>query len=86
MLSNISKEELAELVKKMKAAASLSKESLTQKRKAPAMITHTLTDQNEETTFGLFFKRKRTTTTPPIEHTHTDGRAPHQEVVIDPVG
>jgi len=34
MLSNINKVELAELIRKMRAAASLPKESLAQKRKA----------------------------------------------------
>jgi len=82
MLSNINKVELTELVRKIRAATSLSKESLTQKRKAPAMITNPPIDLDKETTSGLIFKKKRKTTIPPTEHSHSDGRAPHQEVVI----
>jgi len=66
----------------MRVAASRAKESLTQKRKAPTLITQTLTVQDEETTFGLIFKRKRKVTTPPTEHSHSNGRAPHQDVII----
>jgi len=44
MLPNISKAELAELTRKMRGAASLPKESLTQKKKAPIVITQTPTD------------------------------------------
>jgi len=79
MLSNISK---AELAKKMRATTGMPKESLTQKRKTPAMISQPPTDQDEETTSKLVFKRKRKTTTPPTNHSHSDDRAPHQEVVI----
>ena len=78
----LAKEVLAELAKKMRAAASLPEESLTQKRKSPAMIIYTPTDQDEETTSEIVFKRKRATTTPHTEHSHSDGQAPHQEVII----
>ena len=81
MLSNISKVELAELTRKMRAAASLPKESLAQKRKALAVITQTPTDSDEHTTSGLVFKRKRLATTPSTKHSHSDDRAPHQEVI-----
>jgi len=73
MLSNISKAELPELAKKMRAVASLPKESLKQKRKAPTLTTQTPTEQDEETTSGLVFKRKRKTATPPTKHSHSDG-------------
>jgi len=82
MLSNISKSELAELTRKMRAAASLPKESLTQKRKALVVITHNLIDSDEQTTSRLVFKRKRKVTTPPTENSHSGDRAPHQEVKI----
>jgi len=65
----------------MRAAASLPKESLAQKRKALALIAQTLTDPNEQTISGLVFKRKRKATIPPTEHSHLDDRAPHQEVI-----
>jgi len=79
MLSNINKAELAELTRKMRAVASLPKESLAQKRKPPAVVTQSLNDPDEQNTSGLVFKRK---TAPPTEHSHSDGRAPHQEVII----
>ena len=82
MLSNISKAELAELAKKTRATASLPKESLKQKSITPAMITQPPTDQDEETTFRLVFKRKRKATTHSTKHSHSDGQTPHQEVII----
>jgi len=82
MLSNISKAELAELAKKMRVATSLPNEPLTRKRKAPTLITQTPTDQDEETTSGLVFKRKRKRPTPHTEHYHSDGRAPHQDIIV----
>jgi len=53
MLFNINKAELVELAKKMRAAASMPKKSLKQKRKAPVIITQAPTEQDEDTTFGL---------------------------------
>jgi len=44
------------------------------------LITQTPTKQDEETTFRLVFKRKRKTTIPPTEHSHSDGRASHQDI------
>jgi len=82
MLSNISQTKLVELTRKMRVVASLPKESLAQKRKASAVITQTPTNPDEQTTSGFVFKRKRSATTPPTEHSYSDGRAPHQEVVI----
>jgi len=79
MLSNINKIKLAELTRKMRAAASLPKESLTQEKKA--LVTQTPTDSDEQTTSGLVFKRKRPVTTPSTEHSPSDSRAPHQEVI-----
>jgi len=58
MLSNISKVELAELTRKMRAAASLPKESLVQKRKAHIVVTQTPTDPDEQTTSGSSLKGK----------------------------
>jgi len=82
MLSNNSKAKLAELAKKMRADASRPKESLTQKWKAPTLVTKTPTDKDEETTFGLVFKRKRKVTTTPTEDSHSDGRASHQDIIV----
>jgi len=81
MISNISKVELAELTRKMREAASLHKDSLLQKRKTSAGVAQIQSDQDEHTTSGLVFERKRPETTSPIEHSHSDGRAPHQEVI-----
>jgi len=65
MLSNISKAELAELTRKMRANASLHKDSLPQKRKASVGVVQIQYDKNEHTISGLFFKKKRPETTPP---------------------
>jgi len=59
MLSNISKAELVKLTRKMWAVASLHKDSLLQKRKASAGVTQVQFDQDEQTTSGLVFRRKR---------------------------
>ena len=47
MLSNISKAKLAEMAKKMKAAANMPKDYLTQKKKAPVTITQAPTELDE---------------------------------------
>jgi len=73
MLSNISKAKLAELTRKMRAAASLPKESLSQKRRAPTVVAQIQSNQHEHTTLRLVFERKRPTTTSPTEHSHLDG-------------
>jgi len=80
MLSNISKFELTALTRNMRAATSLHKDFLPQNRKALAGVAQVQSDQDEQTTSNLVFKRKRLET-PPIEHTHLDGRAPNQEVI-----
>jgi len=48
ILTHISKAELAEMAKKMRAAAIMLKDSLTQKQKAPATTTQALTEQDED--------------------------------------
>jgi len=80
MLSNISKAELVEMAKKMRVVANMPNDSLTQKKKAPVTITQASTEQDEKTTSGLAFKRKRKATAPSTEHSHSDNRAPHQDV------
>jgi len=80
MLSNISKSELVELAKKMRVVANMLKKSLKQKRKSPVTITQAPTEQDEKTTFGFVFQRKRKTASPPTKHSHSDGRAPQQDV------
>jgi len=64
MLTHISKVELAEMAKKMRATANMPKDSLTQKKKAQITITQALAKQDEETTSGLVFKIKRKETAP----------------------
>jgi len=81
MLTHISKAELAEMAKKIRTVANMPTDSLTQKKKASVTITQALTEQEEDTTSGLDFKRKRKATAPPTEHSHLDGRGPHQDVV-----
>jgi len=81
MLSNISKAELAELTRKMRVAARLHKDSLSQKRKASFGVAQIQSDQDGHTTLGLVFKWKRVGTTPPTEHSHSNGRAPNQKVI-----
>jgi len=82
MLTHISKAELAEMAKRIRAIANMPKDSLTQKKKASVTITQAPTEQEEDTTLGLAFKRNRKATTPPTEHSHLDGQAPHQDVVL----
>ena len=81
MLSHISKAELADMAKKMWAAATVPKDSLTQKKEASVTITQAPTEQDKETTSTLIFKRKRKASTPSTEHSHSDGRALHPNVV-----
>jgi len=78
MLSKINKKELEEMAKRMRAAAKMLDESLKPK-KVPKIVTETSTEQDEETASGLVFKRKRRATTPPVEHSRSDG---HQDVII----
>jgi len=47
LLSNISKAELAELTRRMRAVASLPKESMPEKRKALVAVAQILYDQDE---------------------------------------
>jgi len=68
MLTHISKVELVEMAKKTRAAAKMPKDSLTRKKKAPVTITQAPTEQDEETTWELVFKRKRKAIAPPTEH------------------
>ncbi|KAK7364686.1 hypothetical protein VNO80_13427 [Phaseolus coccineus] len=80
MLTQISKVELTEMAKQMRAAT-MPKDSLTKKRKAPVTITQTPTEQDKEATSGLVFKRRRRAATPPVEHSYSDGRFLGQVVV-----
>jgi len=73
MLSNIDKAEMAERVRKMKEAASMSNDSFAPKRKAPAEVAPVQSDQDEQTNSGLVFKRKRREATPLPEHSNSDG-------------
>jgi len=59
MLSNIGKAEIAERVRKMRAATSTSKDSLAPKRKAPVEVAPVPSDQDEQTNSNLVFKIKR---------------------------
>jgi len=79
MLSNIGKAEMDEHVRKMKAAASLSKDSFVPKRKAPVEVAP-VQSQDEQTNLDLVFKRKRREAAS-LEQSNSDGRAPHQEVI-----
>jgi len=65
----------------MRAAASMNKDFLFQKRKASTGVAHVQSNQDEQTTSSLVFKRKRLETAPPTEHSHSDGRAPNQEII-----
>jgi len=80
MLSNISKVELVKRAKKMRETT--NKESLLPKKKVLASVVRVQSEKDEHTTLGLFFKRKRLETTPPFEHSHSDGRAPDHNVLI----
>jgi len=68
------------MAKKIRATTNMPKDSLTQKMKDLITITQAPTEQDEETTSGLVFKRKRKATTPPTKHSPSDGRAPNQDV------
>ena len=50
------------MAKKMRVATNMPKDSLTRKKKALVTITQAPTEQNEETTLELVFKRKRKAT------------------------
>jgi len=63
MLSNISKIKLVERAKNTRVV--VKKESLSSKKKAPANAIRVQSEQDEHTTSGLFFKRKRLQTVPP---------------------
>jgi len=82
MLSNISKAEEAELAKKTRTVASMPKESLKKKRKALVTITQAPTEQDEETTSGLVFKRKRKTAFSLLSTLTQMGHAPPQDVIF----
>jgi len=71
---------MVERIRKMRVAASVSKDSMAPKRKAPVEVAPVQYDQDEQTNSGLVFKRKRREAASP-EHSNLDGRAPHQEVV-----
>jgi len=58
----------------------MPKDSLTQKLKAFVTATQTPTDEDEETTSGLVFTRKRKVIVALIEHSHSNGRAPSHHV------
>ena len=73
MLIHISKKELGQMAKRIRATANMPKDSLTQKQKASATTTQAPIEQDEETTSGLVFKRKRKATTAPTEYSHSDG-------------
>jgi len=75
MLSKFKKKELEKMSKRMRVAANVPKDSLTQKLKIVATITKAPTD-DEETTSGLVSTRKRKEIASPTEHSHSDGRAP----------
>jgi len=75
MLSKFSKKELEEMVKRMRAATNVPKDSLNQKLKAPATTTSTPTN-DEETFSGPVFTRKWKALASCNKHSHSDGRAP----------
>jgi len=81
MLSNIDKAEIDERIRKIITAASVRKDSLAPKWKAPVEVSPVPSDQDEQTNLGLAYKRKRREASPPPpKHSNSDGRAPHQEV------
>jgi len=73
MLARIDKKVLAERAKKMRAATQAPQDL---KLKAPVTVIRAPSKDDEETTSGLVFKRKRKTIVAPTEHSHSDGRAP----------
>jgi len=79
MISNISKVELTERAKMMRAAA--NKDSLLQKKKVSTGNVRVQSKQDEHTTSGLVLKRKILEAVPPSEHSHSDGRSPDQNVL-----
>jgi len=81
MLSNIRKTELVECVSNLRAAASMNKDFLLQKRKNSIDVAQVQSDQDEHTTSGLVFKRKGLNAASPIKHSHSDSRAPNREVI-----
>jgi len=80
MLTHISKKELVEMAKRMRVDVIMPKDSLAQKQKAPTTTTQAPTEQDEETTSGLVFKRKSKATVAPTEHSHSNGQAPSHHV------
>jgi len=75
MLSHISKKELEAITKRIRATTSLLDEPLKQSI-THVIVAPTPTDQDEKTTSGLVFKRKRVTT-PTAELSHSDDRTPY---------
>jgi len=73
MLAKIDRKKLVKRAKKMRATAQAPKDL---KLKAPTTIVQTPTEDDEETNSEMIFKRKRKTTTAPIEHSHSDRHAP----------
>jgi len=67
MLSSISKIELAECARRMRA----TKDTLVSKEVAPTSVVHVQSEQKEHTTSGLDFKTKRSKAPILSEHTHT---------------
>jgi len=70
MLSNISKEEMVERIRKMRVAANMSKDLSAQKRKTPVEVALVPSDQDEQTNLGHIFKRKRREAASAAEHSH----------------
>ena len=73
MLARLDKKELAKRAKRMRAAAQVPQDL---KLKAPTTVVPTFTEDDEETNFGLVFKRKRKVIVVPTEHSNSDRRAP----------
>jgi len=59
----------------------LHKDSFPQKRKASTSVAQIQSDQDEHTTSDLVFKRKIPKKAFLTEHSHSNGRAPHQKVI-----
>jgi len=72
MLSKYNKKKLKEMAKRMRVAANVPKDSL----RLEALIPTQVPTDDEETTLGLVFTRKRKAVAAPTEHSHSDGRAP----------
>jgi len=73
MLVKIDKKKLAERTKRMRAVAQVPQDL---KLKTPITVVQASIEDEEETSFGMVFKRKRKATTVPTEHSHSDGHAP----------